>query len=159
MSNRVTLDGLVEMPREEAAKLPATQLAMLQDDLKEEQTRLKKIKAAFDAVMDQRYGERAMAVRKAQGQQAGTVRLDEEDDLVCVAELPKKPVWDQGELKIAMETIRGWGSDPNEYARAEFKVSESAFNAWPSEIRKVFEPARTLTLGKPNYTLVKKEAA
>ena len=52
-----------------------------------------------------------------------------------------------------MDTLRKWGENPDDYVGTEFKVSEPRYSAWPPGIRQLFEPARTLKVGKPSYKL------
>ena len=74
---------------------------------------------------------------------------------------PKRVDWSQPKLAEAVETIKGWGEDPSEYVDTTIKVQERKFDAWPSAIRDLFEPARTVKTGKPKFdvALAKKEAA
>jgi hypothetical protein len=71
-----------------------------------------------------------------------------------VADLTKRVEYDQLRLKEAVDTLRGWGEQPEDYVSFEIKVAEARYNAWPPAIRKLFEPARTLKTGKPSYKLV-----
>jgi hypothetical protein len=61
--------------------------------------------------------------------------------------------WDQDKLAAVVARIRQSGDDPAEYVRTAFEVSERAYGAWPSAIRRLFEPARTVKLGKPRYAI------
>lgn len=75
--------------------------------------------------------------------------------------VPKTVAWDQDQVAKAMETITGWGEDPAEYVETKFNVSETKYKAWPSAIRDLFTPARTVKNGKPKFELspAKQEAA
>ena len=75
--------------------------------------------------------------------------------------LPKRVDWSQPALAAAVETIKGWGEDPAEYVDTKITVSERKYDAWPSAIRDLFEPARTVKTGKPQFAvaLAKREAA
>jgi|SRR5690606_30555692 len=158
MSNRITLDQLDQMPIGEIANLDVEQLAMLAEDAEELVQRAKRLKDWIGSAVDIRYGEASKSLRSGKGKTTGTVRVqDGEYEVVC--NLPKKPEWDQAKLRQALATIESWGSDPREYVDLVIKVSERAYEAWPSEIRKVFEPARTLKTGKPTYKFQRREAA
>lgn len=157
-SNRVTLDRIPSLPLGEISRLPVEQLALLLDDLAEEKARIKRIDDWLNGALNLRYGDRAQALRRAQGKDAGAVRVEEEDGFVAVCDLPKKVEYDQDKLRVAVETVRSWGSDPAEYVATEIKVSETRYGAWPSEIRKVFEPARTVKTGKPTFRIEKSKA-
>ena len=85
---------------------------------------------------------------------AGSVRVRFEDgEVTVIAELPKKVEWDQKRLASLAAMIRAEGEDPADYVATEFKVSERAYNAWPSRIRDAFQPARTTKVGKMTIKL------
>ena len=77
----------------------------------------------------------------------------EVDGFLVVADLPKRPEYDQLKLKEAVEALRKWGENPEHYVGIEIKVAESKYTAWPPGVRQLFEPARTLKTGKPSYKL------
>lgn len=86
-------------------------------------------------------------------------RQDGEYDIKVT--VPKRVDWSQPKLADAVETIKGWGEDPAEYVDFKIGVQERKFDAWPSAIRDLFAPARTVKTGKPQFAiaLAKKEAA
>lgn len=108
--------------------------------------------AALHASMNKRFSERAGQLRQEAGKSTGTVRF-EVDGFVVIADLPKRPEYDQTKLKGAVDALRKWGENPDDYVGIEIKVSETKFNAWPPAVRQLFEPARTLKVGKPTYKL------
>ena len=109
-------------------------------------------------VSNNRFGERARQLREADGKSTGTVRFDE-DGFVVIADLPKRPEYDQAKLRAAVEALRKWGENPEDYVGIEIKVPETRYNAWPPGIRQLFEPARTLKVGKPTYKLERIKSA
>lgn len=151
-SNRFTLDALRTMPVADVAALPGEHLALLQEEVEAAVTAAKAMKERFDAALDLRYGARAATARRAAGKGTGTVRLAE-DGVTVVADLPKRTSWDQAMLAGLVTEIRAAGQDPAEYITTEYKVPERSWGAWPSSIRAAFEPARTVTTGKPTYKL------
>lgn len=154
MSNRTTLTDLATMDETAIAALPVDQIAELMDDFDAEQKRLKAVKARIDGALGRRYGERAGTELAAKDKPFGTVHVQDGGyDIEIV--VPKKVTWDQSELGNAVEVIRSWGEDPAEYVTTEIKVSERAYDAWPSPIRKLFEPARTVEPGAPKFKLKK----
>ena len=90
----------------------------------------------------------------------GTTHLVDGDYDIKIT-VPKNVSWEQDKMRAAVETIKGWGEDPAEYVDTKITVSERAYDAWPSAIRDLFEPARTVKQGKPKFDLsvAKKEAA
>ena len=154
--NRITLADLARMEIGAIAALPAAELAPLVDEAREALERAKRLKDWVDGAIDIKYGARAAGVRHASGKDAGTVRF-EDGGVTVVADLPKRVQWDQPRLAAIVAEIRAAGDDPAEYVSTEHKVSERAYGAWPSSFRSAFEPARTVTAGKPTYQLIRTE--
>ncbi len=150
MTNRCTLAQLREMTVEQAATLPIDQIASLLEDVADQKAALKHLDDLLYGALSYRYAERAALLRQAKGTNTGTVSIDD-GEYVIRANLPKKVEWDAERLAEAVDQIRSWGEDPDEYVSTEFKVSESGYNAWPSAIRIMFEPARTVGVGRPTY--------
>lgn len=153
MSNRVRLEDLPGMKPAEIAALPVDQLAELQADLAEARSRTKEQAACLIAGLDIRYGAQAADKRKAAGKDAGTVAVSD-GEFRCKVDLKHKIGWDQKALADAVATIRDeWKGNPADYVKTTYEVSEAKFKAWPPEIRKIFEPARTVTPGNATYEL------
>ena len=154
--NRITLDELVGKDIGVIAALPAEELALLAEEAREALERAKAVKDRLDAAIDRRYGVRAAAYRREAGKDNGTVRFVD-GPITVVADLPKRIQWDQQQLAAIAAEIRAAGDDPAEYLTTELKVSERAYGAWPSSIRSAFEPARTVSTGKPAYQLIRNQ--
>lgn len=152
MSNRTTLAQLREMSGSSVTALPIDHLAMLLDDVAALKKDAAKLEAKLHDACVARFGEKASAERKAQRRDTGSVTLHESGYRVT-CDLPKKVEWDQAQLAAAVEVVRGWGSDPREYVTSVLAVPEAKFNAWPSEVRAVFAPARTVGVGKATFKL------
>jgi len=150
--NRIRLDDLTGMETGAVAALPVDELALLVGEAQEALDRAKRIKEWLDGALDLRYGERAAALRRSDGRDTGTARI-EDGGFVVIADLPKRVKWDQARLAAIVEQILEAGEDPSEYVATEFKVAERAYGAWPSSIRTAFEPARTVETGKPIYRI------
>ena len=152
MIDQATLNQLREWPPGKVASLPIEVLAALADSLAEMKTFVADAEARLNAGLDVRFGDRARQLRAADGKDGGRVRLG--DGLfVIVADVPKRIDWDQDKLAAIVGRIRQAGDDPTEYVRTTYEVSERAYTAWPSTIRRLFEPARTVRLGKPRYAI------
>ena len=106
----------------------------------------------LQGVLHRRFGERAHQLRQDAGKSTGTVRFSD-DGFTVVADLPKRTEYDQRKLKEAVEALRKWGENPEDYVSLEVKVAEAKYTAWPPAVRQLFEPARTLKAGKPTYKL------
>lgn len=160
-ANRVTLDGILHMGEGDIAGLPVEEIALLLEELEGQMDQIKRQKHRLDATLDLRYGAHASTARAKAGKATGIVRLAD-GDFVIIADLPKRVRWDQARLREAVEIIRrDWHDDPEQYVHSELKVAETAYGAWPSAIRRLFEPARTVETGKPTYRIepAKSEAA
>lgn len=152
MIDQVTLNQLREWPPGKMAAQPIEVLSALADSLADMKTFVADAEARLNAGLDLRFGERARQLRAVDGKDSGRVRLG--DGLfVIVADVPKRIDWDQGKLAAIVSRIRQSGDDPAEFVRTSYEVSERAYTAWPSAIRRLFEPARTVRLGKPRYAI------
>ena len=132
---------------------PLDQVKLLRNELSAEIDRLKALDAKIYNALYERFEPLAMKARAALLKDTGRIRLTEgEIEVVC--DLPKKVTWNQAMLRRAMDEIKNeWQGDPAEYVKIVLSVSEDKYNAWPTPIKKVFEPARTVTPGKATYDL------
>ena len=151
-SNRPSLDDIRSLPIGEIAALPAAHLALLQEDAEAAVATAKTLKEWLEGAIALRYADRAATLRREQGKDTGTVRFAD-DDVMVVADLPKKAEWDQARLATLIERIRAGGDDPADYVEISYRVPERKFAAWPARIREAFAPARTVRTGKPTFTL------
>jgi hypothetical protein len=152
MIDQVTLNQLRDWPPGKVAAQPIEVLSALADSLAAMKTFVADAEARLNAGLDVRFGERARQLRAADGKDSGRVRLGE-GLFVIVADVPKRIDWDQDKLAAIVGRIRQSGDDPAEYVRTTYEVSERAYTAWPSPIRRLFEPARIVRLGKPRYAI------
>ena len=156
--NRITLDDLPTMPISEIAAQTGDQLALLKHDADERLRSAKILCDWLDGAIALKYGDLAQKVRRAEGKDTGTVRL-QDGPVTVVAELAKRVDWDQATLANLVERIRADGADPAEYVDIAFSVPERKYTAWPTDIRQEFEPARTVRTGKPKFRLLLGEEA
>lgn len=153
MMDQFSLDQLRQAPPGQVASLPIEVLSALAASIAEMKALVAGAEARLNAGLDVRFSARAAAARAQAGKHAGTVRFDD-GDFVIVADLPKRVKWDQARLAEAMEMIRcDWNDDPAQYVRIELKVAETAYGSWPAAIRRLFEPARTVEIGRPGYRI------
>jgi len=148
--NRISLDALLMMPIDGIAALPVELLALLHAEAAEALAKARCLKDRLDSGIDAKYRERAALLRRNAGKDTGAVRIADGDTIV-IADLPKRVKWEQRQLEAIVERIRAGGENPADYVATEFTVSERAYGVWPSSIRAVFEPARTVEPGKPAY--------
>lgn len=152
LSNRLRLDDVRHLPVGEIMRLPAEQLALLQDEAVAALDDAKCVKDWLDGAIALRYGEQAATLRRQQGKDSGAVRF-EDGDITVVADLPKKVEWDQQQIAALVQRIRENGEDPADYVEISFRVPERKYTAWPAHIRAAFAPARTVRTGKPSFML------
>jgi hypothetical protein len=152
MMDGITLQRVAEWTPDRIASLDTDVLARLSRELADAKAYLAGVQARLGAAFDHKFGEPARDLRLAEGKDSGRVRLHD-GDFVIVADQPKRVEWDQRELAAVVARIRDTGDDPAEYVKTKLEVSERAYSAWPQRIRAVFEPARTVKLGKPSYTI------
>ena len=152
LSNRLRLDDVRHLPVGEIMRLPAEQLALLQDEAVAALDDAKCVKDWLDGAIALRYAEQAATLRRQQGKDAGAVRF-EDGDITVVADLPKKVEWDQQQIAALVQRIRENGEDPADYVDISFRVPERKYTAWPAPIREAFTPARTVRTGKPSFVL------
>ena len=92
-------------------------LAKLIDRVTEAKERARNYEHLLQSAMNHRFSQRAHQLRQEVGKTTGTVRF-EEDGFVVIADLPKKPEYDQRKLKEAVEALRKWGENPEDYVRS-----------------------------------------
>ena len=97
------------------------------------------------------------AIRKLQEKEFGAVHVTK-DGYRVVETVSKKVRWDQEVLFNVFHKIQSTGDNPFEWMKAEFKVGEKEFNAYPKNIQAVFAPARTVTPGDPKLEFKPMEA-
>ena len=160
MSNRVTIDQLSELTMGEVSSLPLDQLAALVDDVAERKAALSSASEILTAALEKRFGASIRDAMREQNKDTGTVRV-EAGDFVAVADVPKKVEWNDAKLRAAVKQLTDMGEDTAEYVDTKLTVSEAKFKAWPTALKKLFEPARTVKTGKLTIKLeaLKREAA
>ncbi len=147
-----TLEEVGNFMMAELEVMPLAELNELMQRVSSAEESARQYKQFLQAVMHHRFGIKANQLRQDAGKTTGVVRF-EDDGFVVISDLPKRPEYDQRKLKEAVEALRRWGEDPEDYVGIEFKVSETKFGAWPPAVRDLFEPARTIKAGNPTYKL------
>lgn len=132
---------------DELAKLPLSSLALLHKRALDREAEEKKTVAII-----------GLAIAIKSGIQnpvdPGTSNVKFADGTIKVT-VPKKVSWDQDILKAAIKTLRDeWAENPDEYVETKLSVPESRYNAWPASIKSLFDPARTLDVGRPKYEIL-----
>jgi len=89
-----------------------------------------------------------IAIRKLQQKEYGAVNITR-DGFRVTETISKKVKWDQEKLFGVFHKIQSTGDNPFDWMKAEFKVGEKEFGAYPKNIQAVFAPARTVTPSDP----------
>ena len=97
------------------------------------------------------------AIRKLQEKEFGAVHITR-DGFRVTETIGKKVKWDQLVLFSVFHKIQSTGDNPFDWMKAEFKVGEKEFNAYPKNIQAVFAPARTVTPSEPKLEFKPVEA-
>src|SRR5487761_2250766 len=143
---------LAEMSPAQIAALPPGQLQEAHINLLTLQSVIKGVLERFHAALDQRYAERAAATRQADGRDFGVCHLT--DGLLRITvDVPKKVIWDQGQLPEIAQRIAAAGDKVGDYIDTDYSIPESRFNAWPSTLKETFAKARTVKPGKASFRL------
>ena len=112
------LDEIGQLYMNELEKLPLPDL----DRMIKQVTAAKDTAAlylnALQSTLHNRLGGHAQQLRQEAGKSTGTVRF-EVDGYLVVADLPKRPEYNQVKLKEAVEALRKWGEDPENYVGIE----------------------------------------
>jgi hypothetical protein len=154
-TDKLTIDQLDQMSVKDALELPLEQIEGLLVEIADADKRVKRAKAWTADYLSQRVGERATALRKADGKDFGTVRVEDgEFEIVC--ESGKKVEWDQKKLATAILELQKSGEKSRDYVDTVYKVTENKYKAWPERIRKIFDPARITKPEAPKFELVRK---
>lgn len=145
------LDDIKEQPPGVLDRLPVEVLANLQAQAEAQAADAASLLAILHGVLTRRYAEGL--------NDTGTHNRTDGDYTVKIT-VPKRVDWDQAELAKARRTLEsGWGEDPDDYIDTKYSVAESKYAAWPTSLKALFTPARTVKSGKPTFKIMEREAA
>lgn len=151
MSNLPTISQIGADPTV-VAKLPLDVLRAIMETADEAARAAAYAKKCCTLVVADRLSDAITEAYLAKGVDTGVTHLYR-DGLDVVVDRSKTVTWDQVALAKAVAEITAAGDDPSEYVKVSYSVSEAAYTAWPSMIRRVFEPARTVKPGNPTIKL------
>lgn len=115
-------------------------------------SRIKTAQGEVAKALTARYADHAKAQLLTEGKDTGTTHIFDGEFDVTV-EIDKTVKWDQKQLATIFERIAASGDKPGQYIELKYAVSEAKFKAWPETLRQPFEAARSVTPGKPKFTL------
>lgn len=152
LPNTYTLAQLNHLSAKEVDDIPIDQMQVLFDAVAARRKEIKEQDEKLTASMMRRYGPIADNLRRTLGKDTGRVSL-RDGDFVVRADLPKKISWNDAMLREAVDKLLDQKDDPDEYVTIKVEVSEKKYDAWPSKIRKMFEPGRTVGTGRPTFEI------
>ena len=153
---KVAVADLESMDGTQLSKLSTADIERLQTDIAEQIADLNGRNAELQMTLAARYDQ---ALHKERGaKQFGIVKI-EDGEFVVEQTIQKKVTWDQAKLEQVEFMLRSeWEERPEEYIKTERKVEERKFTNWPTSIKRLFEPARTVKAGTVKIELKRKES-
>jgi len=133
------------------AKLPVEVLAHLYDEAERRAASAAQLLGALHGALCQRYDVAALNSTGTHHRHDGGFRV--------TINIPKRVEWDQAKLAAAIDLLRGQGENVAEYVDTKLTVQERKYQAWPTGLRDLFAPARTVKAGKPTFAFVADGAA
>ena len=151
-TNLPSIGDIGGMTNESLVELPLSAFASLYDDIAATIKNLQAAKAIIDSVIQSKYATAIENQYGEKGEQTGSIRIFE-DDHVLKMDRPKRPEWNNEALaQIGIQLDLG-GKDASEFITTKRTVSESKFQNLPSDYVALFEPARTLKVGKTSIKI------
>ena len=117
----------------------------MQELIEERKQKLQEINQAKERVKE--IEDQIFEQLKDQVKEQGSTTVNQDGYKITVT-IPMRTTWDEKKLKEISQTIQSHGDDPEQYIQFKPQVSESVYKSWPEQIKKVFEPARTIKPGK-----------
>ena len=113
------------------------------------------IKLAKTDLLERREKE-IQALLKAKDEPFGDVSIIVGNRKVKI-NVPKKVTWEQEQLATKYKEIVESGELPEMYMKVKYDVSETAYKAFPKEVRDYLAPARTVTPGNPTVKIAEEK--
>jgi hypothetical protein len=152
----LTIKQIANVPIGELASFTAGCLYGLHKEAKTNLEDARRLKEWIEPAIALKYEEKTKAKRLRLTKDTGVVHLEDSGFKVS-CDITKKVEWDQQKLaKIAADIMTSGGS-LNDYIEIHYNVAEKNYNSWSESLRNIFNPARTVKLGKASYKLVKLE--
>lgn len=116
---------------------------------------LKDEKSKIEKELNEAVIQEASEKLKSKNYGCGTVNIEEGDFKIKVT-VSKKVKWDNEKLSDIEELIRKGGQNPENFIKCTRTVNENSYKDFTDDIKKVFEPARTVEPSKPKITIERK---
>jgi len=125
------------------------------DDINSQIENLKREKSQLETVLQESIADNVASQLSDNDYGCGTANISTDNFKIKVV-ISKDVKYEQHVLADLFDRIKESGDDPFEYIKIKYDVSEAAFKNWPSHIKAVFEPMRTVSQSKPKITFEKK---
>ena len=134
------------------AAIGTAEIAELSQLLDSVASRIKTAQGEILKTYTSRYAERARLQLLASGRDTGTTHVID-GELDIAVEIDKTVKWCQAKLPVIWDRIAATGDDPRQYIEVKYSINETKYKAWPETLKQPFTPARTVTPGKPKFTV------
>lgn len=148
--NTLHLGFLDDATVAQIAALSSGDIAFLSEQLAALSEIVKSRKDKLDAVFEYRYRQRADEHYLRSGKDTGVIHITDDGQTITV-ERTKTVKWDQEALRATLNSLPP--DTANHYAKVKVEVEEKKFLAAPPDIQKQLAKARTVTPGKPKYSI------
>ncbi|WP_417905289.1 hypothetical protein [Candidatus Tisiphia endosymbiont of Micropterix aruncella] len=145
-------DNVLHVPIGSLAKYQIQDLYQLLQQVSDQLEQAKKTREWLLSAISLKYGEHVRAKRLRLEKDTGVIHL-EDNGFKISCDVVKKVEWDQHKLAKIVTDILINGGNLSDFIETYYNISEAKYNSWSSTIKNIFEPARTLKLGKPIYKL------
>jgi hypothetical protein len=152
MKEVISIQQITNIPIGEVSKLEPIQLFNLLTEVQGYLEKYKKLKDWLQGAIALKYQEKIRAKRIRLGKDSGVVSLEDEK-ITVRCDLPKRVEWDQEKLFQISLRLMSEGRDIDEYIGIEYKVLEHKYKGWDELTKAMFDEARTVVVGKPEYSL------
>lgn len=146
--DNIGIDWLSDVSIDDIVGLPLDVVKRLDNDIEFAIAELKQRQAMLYIAIEQEFSDDLLSARKSKGSDFGAVNV-KVGDYTIVQTVPKNVSWDQEKLDTIADKLEvEWKEDPTEYIDVKNSVQERKYNAWPTAIKKLFQPARTVKPGR-----------
>jgi len=151
---KATIQGILHVPIGAVAEYRPSDLYQLLIEVLAELERAKRTKQWLESAIALKYEEQVRAKRLRQEKDTWTIHL-EDNGFKLTSEVAKKVEWNQTKLAEIATTIAVNGGVLSDYVETYYTIPKTKYNGWSETVKNLFEPARTVILGKASYKLTR----
>lgn len=147
--------NLAEKKPRELSRMPAEELAKLDQIAAKQLAQAKALRALVDSALELKYADRARRSMFLRNQLTGTVHVDDGDFDVTVT-FPKKVSWAPEPFRKAIDKLQRRIADWHRYVAVEYSLPEKNWSVMPEDLQKIFAEAREEGVGKVRISLARR---